>query len=65
MLELYYWSMNEADRRRVPDSDWLAFLEGRNPAYPETALRADFATIRRKVDGDATRHDHARYAAGR
>jgi hypothetical protein len=49
-LELYYWSMKDQDRRRVPDSHWLAFLEGRNPAYPETALRADFATIRRKVE---------------
>ncbi len=50
VLELYYWSMKEADRRRVPNSDWLAFLEGRNPSYPETALRGDFATIRRKVE---------------
>jgi hypothetical protein len=55
VLELYYWSMKQADRRRVPDSDWLAFLEGRNPGYPESALRADFATIRRKVE--AMRHD--------
>jgi hypothetical protein len=49
-LELYYWSMKEPDRRRVPDSAWLAFLEGRNPAYPETALRDEFAFIRRKVE---------------
>ena len=51
VLELYYWSMKAADRRRVPDSGWLAFLEGRNPGYPEAALRQDFLTIRRKVDG--------------
>jgi hypothetical protein len=49
-LELYYWSMKEPDRRRVAGSDWLAFLEGRNPAYPETALRGDFTTIRRKTE---------------
>ena len=55
VLELYYWSMKEADRRRVPDSGWLAFLEGRNPGYPEAALRDDFTTIRRKVE--AMRHD--------
>jgi hypothetical protein len=42
--------MKEPDRRRVPDFDWLAFLEGRNSVYPETALRDDFATIRRKVE---------------
>jgi hypothetical protein len=51
VLELYYWSMKKADRERVPDSAWLAFLEGRNPGYPEAALRQDFLTIRRKVDG--------------
>jgi hypothetical protein len=51
VLELYYWSMKQADRRRVPDSGWLAFLAGRNPGYPETALLADFATIRRKAEG--------------
>jgi hypothetical protein len=55
VLELYYWSMKEADRRRVPNSDWLAFLEGRNPCYPESALRADLATIRRKAE--AMRND--------
>ena len=49
-MELYYWSMKEADRRRVPGDAWLAFLDGKNPAYPETALRDDFATLRRKVE---------------
>jgi hypothetical protein len=49
-LELYFWSMKDSDRRRAPGSDWLTFLEGRNPAYPETALRGDFAAIRRKVE---------------
>jgi hypothetical protein len=54
VLELYYWSMKDADRRRVPDSDWLAFLEGRNPGYPESALRADLVTIRRKAEAMRT-----------
>ena len=45
-LELYYLSMRQSDRRRVPDTPWLAYLEGNNPAYPETALRADLAEIR-------------------
>jgi hypothetical protein len=55
VLELYYWSMKASDRRRVPESDWLAFLDGRNSSFPETALRNDFATIRRK--GEAMRRD--------
>jgi len=50
-LELFYWSMKDADRKRVPGSGWLAFLDGENPDYPETALRGDFAVLRRKVAG--------------
>jgi hypothetical protein len=50
VLELYYWSMKAADRKRVPDSGWLAYLEGRNAGYPEAALRGDFSTIRRKLE---------------
>jgi hypothetical protein len=49
VLELYYWSMKDQDRQRVRDFDWLAFLEGRAPSYPEAALRRDLDTIRRKV----------------
>jgi hypothetical protein len=49
VLELYYWSMKDQDRKRVRDFDWLAFLEGRAPTYPDAALRRDLDTIRRKV----------------
>ncbi len=51
VMELFYWSMKDADRKCVPRSGWLAFLDGKNPAYPETALRDDFALLRRKVAG--------------
>lgn len=59
-LDLWYWSMRPEDRRRLPTTGWLAYLDGLDPGYPERALRADFATIRRKVDGlrrDATTRD--------
>jgi hypothetical protein len=50
-MELWYWSMRPEDRRRLPNTGWLAFLDGQDPAYPERSLRADFGTIRRKVEG--------------
>ena len=59
-LELWYWSMRPEDRRRLPTAGWLAYLDGLDPGYPERALRADFAAIRRKVEGlrrDATTPD--------
>lgn len=50
-LELWYWSMKPEDRERVPDNDWLAYLEGRNPDYPAQALQADLGRIRERVAG--------------
>jgi hypothetical protein len=50
-LEIWYWSMNPADRARVPSDRWLAYLDGKDATYPEETLRADFAVLRRKVEG--------------
>ena len=49
-LEIYYWSMDEADRRRVPQNDWLEFLEGGDPDFPEKLLREELANIRQRVE---------------
>jgi hypothetical protein len=48
-LDVWYWSMREDDRARVGANPWLAFLEGRNPDYPETVLTRDLESIPRKV----------------
>lgn len=48
-LELYYLSMRQSDRLRTPETPWLSYLEGNNPEYPVTALRADLAAIRDKI----------------
>lgn len=50
-FELWYWSMAKADRERLPTTGWVAFLEGKEPGYPEEALRADLASIRQKMAG--------------
>ena len=50
-LECYFWTCDARDRARVAGNDWIAFLEGRNPTYPERSLRRDFETIRTKVAG--------------
>jgi hypothetical protein len=59
-LEVWYWSMRRADRARLGSNDWVEFLEGRNPSYPDTALERDLAGISRKVErirADATAPD--------
>ncbi len=52
LAEIYLWSMNREDLARVPleDEPWLAFLEGKNPAYPIEAMKADFEHIRERVE---------------
>jgi len=50
-LQIYYWSMNPADRERLGDNGWLQFLEGKNPGYPDAALAGEFASIRDRVAG--------------
>ena len=50
-MELWFWSMNAADRDRVKSDGWVQFLEGQSPSYPEDALRQDLERVRRQVQG--------------
>ena len=50
-LEIYTLSMKASDRRKVAGNAWLEYLDGGNSDYPETALRRDFANIRRRLEG--------------
>ena len=47
--ELYFLSMKPSDLKQLPIQGWLAYLQGKNPGYPEQALRADLAAIRGRV----------------
>ena len=49
--DIWYWSMKKSDRERAAKSAWMSYLNGKNEDYPVKALRADFAAIRRKVQG--------------
>ena len=48
-MELYYWSMDPADRKRIEGDPWFDFLEGKKPDYPAQALQGDLETVRRRV----------------
>ncbi len=49
VTEIYLWSMDPQDLERVPMEGWIAFLKGKNPGYPVTALEADFSRIQRTL----------------
>jgi hypothetical protein len=49
-IEIWYWSMRSDDLARVAGDPWVRYLQGQNPGYPETALQADLAAMRTRVD---------------
>ena len=50
VLEIYYWSMNREDLKRVPMQGWIAYLEGQDPEYPVKALRTDIEMVRGRIE---------------
>ena len=48
-LDCYFWTCDPRDQARVAGDGWVAFLAGKNPGFPERALRADFESIRRRM----------------
>ena len=60
-LDVYYWSMERDDLKRLnTDSGWIGFLEGNAADYPVAALQRDFARVRaqmEKVHNDTTTPD--------
>jgi hypothetical protein len=50
-MEIYFLGMKPADKERVKDNPWIAYLDGKNPRYAETMLRRDLERIRQRVQG--------------
>ena len=49
LAAIYMWSGDPKDLERVPKTGWFGFLEGKDPQYPEQALRQDLEFVRRKA----------------
>lgn len=48
-LEVWYWSMKPEDLPRTGRDPWIAYLQGQNPSYPNTALQRDLQTIQTRL----------------
>ena len=48
-FEIWYLSMSREDRALAGEHPWVEYLEGRNPAYPVTALRASLERMRTRI----------------
>ncbi len=49
--DVYYWSMDKADRKFLPPSEWLDFLDGERPNFPVATMEQEFESIRDKMQG--------------
>ena len=49
-LDVWWFSMKPSDRARAPDHPWVAFLEGGNPDFPETALRDGLTQVAARAE---------------
>ena len=43
-METWYWSMSEND------NEWVSYLHGKNPGYPDQAFQENLETVRRKAE---------------
>jgi hypothetical protein len=65
--DLYLWTMEPRAMNRIGSDPWIAYLNGKNAAYPAEALRQGLADVRRRVQGfrndrstpDTRASDHA------
>jgi hypothetical protein len=46
LVDIYLWSMDRRDLKKVRGVGWIDFLNGDNPGYPERALRKQLESIR-------------------
>jgi hypothetical protein len=49
-FEIWYMSQRADDLEKAGDHPWIAFLHGRNPDYPVTAMQADLKRIADRVE---------------
>ncbi len=50
LAKIWTWTMEERDRARLPQQDWIGFLAGREPDYPERALRRELEHVRAQME---------------
>jgi hypothetical protein len=49
-LEVWYWSQTPKDLERIGTEDsWIAFLQGKNPSYPEQSLERDLNLVQQRL----------------
>ncbi len=58
-LQIYYWSMDDSDRKRINDNShypiedtgWLDYIEGNDPDWPVRVLEDGLAVVQDRVEG--------------
>ncbi len=50
-LEVWYWSQRPEDHTRIGRNAWVDYLDGKDAAFPETALQRDLESMVKKTAG--------------
>ena len=51
LRDVYLWSMDTTDLKYLKNDPWIAFLQDKNPNYPETAIEKEQEYIARCIQG--------------
>ena len=49
-MEVWYWSMNREDVKRVEENPWVQYLEGKNAEFPAVALQDALGRVRKDME---------------
>ncbi|MDE2829098.1 MAG: hypothetical protein OXN20_03150, partial [Gemmatimonadota bacterium] len=49
-LDVYYWTMDDADLQYISADPWIDYLRGNNPDHPARTLRSALSAIRGKME---------------
>ena len=49
-LDVYYWTMDDADLQYISSDPWIDYLHGNNPDHPTRTLRSALSAIRGKME---------------
>ena len=49
-LDVYYWTMDDADLQYISADPWIDYLHGNNPDHPARTLRSALSAIRGKME---------------
>ena len=49
-MPVWFWSMQDADKKLIAGDEWVRYLGGDNPGFPVKSLQREFSELRTRVE---------------